>query len=211
MLRVGLTGGLASGKSFAAAEFGRLGCAILQADRLGHRVLAEDSDVRAEVVAEFGARVLAPDGAIDRGALAAVVFSDERCLERLNAIIHPRVFLHVDEFFRNVEAADPSAVAIVEAAIMVESGSYRRYERLVLAACPRAMQIERFVKREGGSRAEAESRLARQMPLEKKRPYAHFVIDTGGTEEQTLEQVREVFAGLRAEAIRKRANPKEIC
>ena len=202
MLKVGLTGGLASGKSFAAAEFERLGCQLLHADAIGRRILSDDADARAEVVSAFGSGVLDSDGDIARGALARVAFADQRSLERLNAIIHPRVFRQIDEFFCKVESSHPDAVAIVEAAIMIESGSYRRYDRLVLAACPREMQIQRFVEREGGTAAEAESRIARQMPLADKLAYADFVIDTGGTRERTLGQVREVYARLQATAAR---------
>ena len=200
MLRVGLTGGLASGKSFAASEFERLGCDVLQADRLGHAILADDAAVLDEVTVAFGPQVLGADGAIDRKALAKVVFASKEKLERLNSIVHPRVFERVDNFFLQIERRDPSAVALVEAAIMVETGSYRRYDRLVLAACSRETQIDRFVRRDGATRDEAEARLGRQMPLEEKRRYADFVIDTGGSEARTLEQVHEVYRHLRDEA-----------
>ncbi len=201
MLRVGLTGGLASGKSFAAREFERLGCAVLQADKLGHRILADDPGALHEVARAFGPGVLDESGAIDRKALGATVFSDTSKLERLNAIVHPRVFERLERFFLDVESSDPDAVAMVEAAIMVESGSYKRYQRLVLAACPREMQIERFVRREGASREEAESRIDRQLPLEEKRRHVHFVIDTSGTKVETLCQVAEVYRELSAEAV----------
>lgn len=202
MLKVGLTGGLASGKSFAAAEFERLGCRLLHADAIGRGILADDADARAEVVSAFGSEVLDDDGDIARRELARIAFADQRSLERLNAIIHPRVFRRIDEFFREIESSHPYAVAMVEAAIMIESGSYRRYDRLILAACPRRTQIQRFVEREGGTAAEAESRMARQMPLADKLTYADFIIDTGGTEDRTLGQVREVYARLRATAER---------
>jgi dephospho-CoA kinase len=208
MLRVGLTGGLASGKSFAASEFERLGCAVLQADKLGHRILAEDLEARDEIVREFGQGILSEDGAISRKALSAIVFSDKNRLQRLNAIVHPRVFAGLERFFGEVETRDPDAVAMVEAAIMIESGSYKRYQRLVLAACPRELQIERFMRRDAASRQEAESRIARQMPLEDKRRFAHFLIDTGGTEAETLRQVRTVYGRLRAEAAQ--AGRKEV-
>ena len=206
MLRVGLTGGLASGKSFAASEFERLGCVVLQADRLGHAILAEDAVALGEVTAAFGKQVLGADGAIDRKALARVVFASEDELERLNSIVHPRVFERVEDFFRRTAQRDPDAVALVEAAIMVETGSYRRYDRLVLAACPREAQIDRFVQRAGATRAEAEARLGRQMPLDEKRKYADYVIDTGGSKARTLEQVREVYRYLRNEADKKEAH-----
>jgi len=200
MLKVGLTGGLASGKSFAGAEFERLGCAVLQADKLGHRILEEDAVARDAIVDEFGPAVLTETGEISRKALSAIVFRDADRLKRLNAIVHPRVFAGFENFFDEVAARDPNAVAMVEAAIMIESGSYKRYQRLVLAACPRELQVERFMRRDGASRQEAESRIARQMPLEEKRRFADFVIDTGGTETETLRQVRRVYRRLRAEA-----------
>lgn len=200
MLRVGLTGGLASGKSFAAVEFQRLGCTVLQADRLGHSVLEKDGAVRDEVVEAFGPGVLGTDGAIERKALAAAVFPDPARLERLNAIVHPRVFAGIERFFREAEARDPGGIAIVEAAIMIESGSYKRYQRLVLAACPPAMQVERYRQRAGATREEADSRIARQMPLEEKRRIADYVIDTSGTKKRTIRQVRRVYRELCAEA-----------
>ena len=156
----------------------------------------------AKVVAEFGTGVLGPGGAIDRKALAAIVFADSGRLERLNAIIHPRVFERIEGFFQAVDRETANLVAMVEAAVMIESGSYKRYQRLVLASCPRDVQIDRFVRRDGGTRADAESRIDRQMPLAEKRRYAHFVIDTGGTEEQTIRQVGEIYEKLRAEALR---------
>ena len=200
MLRVGLTGGLASGKSFVGRELQRLGCAVLQADRLGHQVLSEDARAMEEVLGEFGKGVLTPRGTIDRNELGALAFSDEKRLAKLNSIVHPRVFERLERFFSEAAEREPDGIAVVEAAIMIESGSYRRYQRLVLAACPRELQIERFIAREGASRQEAEARIQRQLPLEEKRKYAHFVIDTAGTKESTLRQVRRAYRRLKAEA-----------
>ncbi len=200
MLKVGLTGGLASGKSFIASEFERLGCAVLQADKLGHQILAEDADAVDAVAEAFGTGVLTPGGAIDRKALGAIAFSDETLLARLNAIVHPKVFARQERFFAEVADQDPEGIAMVEAAIMIESGSYRRYQRLVLAACPRELQVERFIAREGASRQEAEARIDRQLPLDEKREYADYVIDTAGSKQRTLRQVRDVHRRLRAEA-----------
>ena len=145
MLKVGLTGGLASGKSFVAEHFARWGARVLHADLAGHQTLEPDGEAYAEVVALFGDRVLRPDGAIDRKALGAIVFADPVKLERLNALIHPHVFARQRAFFEQVREQDPQGVAVVEAAIMVETGSYKAYDRLVVAACPVAVQIERFV------------------------------------------------------------------
>lgn len=203
MLRVGLTGGLASGKSFAAGEFERLGCPLLHADRVGRALLADDAGAREETIAAFGSGIVGGDGTVDRSALARLAFGDPAKLERLNGIIHPRVFRRIDAFFDAVERRTPSAVAVVEAAIMIETGSYRRYDRIVLVACPRELQVQRFVERGSGTRADAEARLGRQMPLEEKRRFAHHVIDSGGSKDETLAQVRRLCGQLQAAASRR--------
>ncbi len=208
MLKVGLTGGLASGKSFIAAELERLGARVLHADKLGHAALMPNGEAYAAAVELFGREILAADKTIDRGKLAAIVFNDPEKLKRLNALVHPHVFAGQQRFFAAVEADDPGAAAVVEAAIMIESGSYKRYDRLIVAACPREMQIARFVKRERASAAEAEARLARQMPLEEKLQYADFVIDTSGGKAATLARVRDIYHKLRNEA---RGVRSEVC
>lgn len=208
MLKVGLTGGLASGKTFIAAELERLGAHVLHADKLGHAVLMPDGEAYAGVVDLFGSEILAPDNTIDRRRLGAIVFSDPAKLERLNALVHPHVFNRQQQFFNAIEARDPDAVAVVEAAVMIESGSYKRYDRLLLAACPRAMQMARFAARERSTAAAAEARLERQLPLEEKRKYADFVIDTSGNKAATLARVRDVYDKLRDAA---RQIQTEVC
>lgn len=183
MLRVGLTGGLASGKSFVAGELAALGCTIISADALGHAVIEEEG--REEVIAAFGTT--------DRKEIAAQVFSDPAALARLNAIVHPHVFARQE---RLIAAAEPRAIIVVEAAIMIESGSWRRYDKLLIAACGEAQQIERAAAR-GMSRQDAIARIRNQMPLAEKRKFADYVIETSGTEEHTRAQVRTVFEALR--------------
>lgn len=200
MLKVGLTGGLASGKSFIAAELERLGARVIHADKLGHAALMPGGGAYADAVEAFGKAILASDKTIDRKKLGAIVFNDPEKLKRLNALVHPRVFAGQQRFFAAVEADAPHAVAVVEAAVMVESGSYKRYDRLIVAACPRGMQIARFVERERASAAEAEARLSRQMPLAEKLKHADFVIDTSGSKAATLARVRDVYHKLRDEA-----------
>ncbi len=206
MLKVGLTGSLASGKSFIAAELERLGARVIHADKLGHAVLMPDGEAYADAIESFGREILAPDNTIDRRKLGAIVFNDPKKLERLNALVHPRVFDRQQRFFAEIEAEDPDAVAVVEAAVMIESGSYERYDRLIVATCPRDVQIARFVEREHAAVEEAEARLARQMPLEEKLKYADFVIDTSISKTATLACVRDVYyelmdnaRGIRAE------------
>lgn len=197
MLRVGLTGGLASGKSFVGEALASLGCHLLKADELGHRLLLPGTEVYRRVVEEFGPSILDEEGRIQRRALAQLVFADPEKLARLNAIVHPAVIEEEERWLAGVEAADPHGIGVVEAAILIETGSYRRFDRIVLAVCSREQQIERAMKRDGLSREEALQRLERQMPLEEKRKFADFIIDTSGEKQQTLAQVRRLFEELR--------------
>jgi dephospho-CoA kinase len=198
-LKVGLTGGLASGKSFVADCFARWGAHVLHADKVGHSVLEPGGEAYADVVGEFGDQVLGPDGAIDRKKLGAIVFAEPDKLARLNALVHPHVFTRQREFFEQVASKDPNAVAVVEAAIMVETGSYKEYDRLVLAVCPPEVQIARFIAREGASEEAARARMERQMPLAEKIPYADFLIDTSGSKDDTVSHAREVWEKLKEE------------
>ncbi len=202
MLKVGLTGGLASGKTYVAQLLEQLGCHVIHADRLGHEVLLPEGEAYHDVVKEFGREILGPDGQIDRKALGTLVFDDPKKLERLNALIHPHVFRRQQEFFDRVAAEDPGGIAVVEAAIMIEVGSYKRYDRLIVTFCPEEMQIRRFVEREGAGEQEARARLARQMPLVDKRKFADYVIDTSGYKQDTARQVREVYGKLKLDAKR---------
>ena len=200
MLKVGLTGGLASGKTYVARLLQDLGCHVVQADRLGHEVLRRGGEAYDDVVREFGPHILSPDGEVDRKVLGKIVFADAARLATLNSLVHPHVFRRQQEFFEQVERNDPHGIALVEAAIMIESGSHKSYDRLVLTVCPREMQIRRFMERDGATEEEALRRLDRQMPLEEKHRFADYVIDTSGTKEKTERQAREVYDSLRAEA-----------
>lgn len=201
MLRVGLTGGLASGKSFVGESLAALGCHLLKADELGHRLLMPGTPVYEKVVSAFGRAVLDDEGRIMRRALASIVFEDPDRLAMLNAIVHPAVIEQEERWMREVSATDPHGIAIVEAAILIETGSYRRFDKIVLAVCSDEQQVERAMKRDGLSRDEAMARLRRQMPLAEKRKFADYVIDTSGDKEQTLEQVRRLYAELRKLAL----------
>lgn len=201
MLRVGLTGGLASGKSFVGESLAALGCHLLKADELGHRLLMPGTPVYEKVVSAFGRAVLDDEGRIMRRALASIVFEDPDRLAMLNAIVHPAVIEQEERWMREVSATDPHGIAIVEAAILIETGSYRRFDKIVLAVCSDEQQLERAMKRDGLSRDEAMARLRRQMPLAEKRKFADYVIDTSGDKEQTLEQARRLYAELRKLAL----------
>lgn len=198
MLRVGLTGGLASGKSFVGEALAGLGCFLVNADALGHEVLQPGGPAYGPVVREFGPAILEPDGTISRKRLAALVFDAPDRLRALNSYVHPHVIRREEELMRGFERRDPRGIGVVEAAILIETGSYKRFDRIILAVCGREEQIERAVARGGMTSEEALVRLERQMPLDEKRRYAHYVIDTSGTKDETLARVRDVYQKLRS-------------
>lgn len=200
MLRVGLTGGLASGKSFVGEALASLGCHLLKADELGHKLLEPGTEVHGRVVEAFGPSILDAEGRIVRRALASLVFDRPEKLSLLNSIVHPAVIEEEERWMRQIEASDPHGIAIVEAAILIETGSYKRFDRIVLAVCTDEQQIARAMKRDGLTREEALARLSRQMPLAEKRKFADFVIDTSGDKEQTLVQVKRLYDELRRRA-----------
>ena len=197
MLKVGLTGGIASGKSFVGEALAGCGCLLIKADELGHAVMAPGGEAYQPVVQEFGREILAGDGAIDRTALAALVFADPQRLARLNALVHPAVIRREDESIVAYGAAHPDGIAVVEAAILIETGSYSRFYKLILVTCTDEQQVERALRREGALESDVRARISRQMPLDRKRKYADFVIDTSGEKEDTLRQTRAVYDVLR--------------
>ncbi|HUJ50165.1 MAG TPA: dephospho-CoA kinase [Bryobacteraceae bacterium] len=198
MLRVGLTGGLASGKSFVGQALADLGCYLIEADQLGHQVLLPDGEAYAGVVREFGPAILDREGFIDRKKLGALVFDHPERLEKLNRLVHPPVGERQARMIAEIGQRDPKAIIVVAAAILVETGSYRRFDRLIVVTCTLEQQIERAMKRGPYSREEVLARLSRQLPLEEKVRLADYVIDTSGTKESTLEQVRAVYNSLRS-------------
>lgn len=198
MLRVGLTGGLASGKSFVGRALAALGCFLIQADELGHRVLEPGGEAYDGVIREFGSEIVRADGTIDRPKLAALVFHDSQRLAALNALVHPPVWARERRLLDEYAAAHPHGIAVVEAAILVETGSYRNYAKLIVAVCSEEQQIERAMSRDGMTREQVLDRLNRQMPLAEKIKYADYVIDTSGAKENTLAQARDVYQALLA-------------
>ncbi|MDX2268033.1 MAG: dephospho-CoA kinase [Bryobacter sp.] len=196
MLRVGLTGGLATGKSVVAEVFASLGSPLLKADELGHQLLRRGQPAFAPVLARFGEGILAPDGEIDRRALGALVFSQPAELSALNEIIHPLVFQYEQDWFTTIAQTQPHAVAVVEAAILIETGNYRSFDTLVVTWCPEPLQIQRALARGNATLADVQRRLARQMSASEKRNYARFVIDTSGSLADTISQAHAVHENL---------------
>jgi len=197
MLKVGLTGGLACGKSFVGEVLRGYGCLLIQADELGHAVLSPGGEAYDPVVREFGGAILDAEGRIDRRALAAQVFGAPARLETLNHLVHPAVFHREDELIATFAAREPHGIAVVEAAILIETGAFRRYDRIVLVTCREDQQVERALRRDGASESDVRARLSRQMPVDEKRKYADFVIDTSGEKTETVRQTCAVFEELR--------------
>jgi dephospho-CoA kinase len=198
MLRVGLTGGLASGKSFVGRALADLGCLLIQADELGHQVIEPGAEAYQAVIGEFGKEILNADQTIDRRALAAKVFSNPERLEKLNSLVHPPVRARTKALLDRFAAANPSGIAVIEAAILIETGGFHNYDRLIVAVCTPEQQIERAISRDHLTREEALARMSRQMPLEEKVKFADYVINTSGTKEHTLAQTRAVYETLRS-------------
>jgi dephospho-CoA kinase len=188
MLRVGLTGGIGCGKSTVAAMMRELGCMILEADSLAHRLIEPGQPAYAEIVRDFGRQILAADERIDRPTLAEVVFRDSMWLARLNGIVHPRVLDALDRQLDDLAQHKPHAVAVVEAALLVESRYHERLERLVVVWCRPEQQIERLFAR-GMARDDAGRRIASQMAMDQKRRMADDEIDNSETLEHTRRQV----------------------
>lgn len=197
MLKVGLTGSIAVGKSFVCNIFRELGCYVIDADQTSRDVVEPNTPGLARIVKEFGEEVLDSDGRLDRKKLGAIVFGDEAKRQLLNSIVHPLVKERQNKWLAEVESRSPDAIAIVDAALMIESGGYRRFDKLIVVWCDADIQLQRLMKRDGMTMAEAEARINAQMPQDEKRSYADLEIDTSGTTEQTRERTIAVFKELK--------------
>ncbi len=196
MLRVGLTGGLASGKSFVGRALANLGCYLIEADKLGHEVMLPGAEAYDAIVREFGREILDSDGRISRRKLSGIVWNDPERLEKLSSFVHPPVQAREETRMAEIARDHPGAIAVVEAAILVETGRYKSFDRLIVVTCSLERQMERALERGSYSKEEILARLARQLPLEEKLRVADYVIDTSGEKEATLEQVRKLYGAL---------------
>ena len=213
MLKVGLTGGIASGKSIVGEMFIALGAHLVQADRIAHQLMLPGQSVYNEVVRHFGGEILNPDLSVNRAKLAEAAFGKASSqaashipsrIDELNRIVHPAVLRSQEEWMEEMGRQDPRAVAIVEAALILEAGAAKRFDRLIVVTCSDAQRIARFAARQklnlDAARKEVERRMAAQLPDPEKIKAADFVIDNSGSLDQTQEQVRDVWDRLRAEA-----------
>ena len=197
-LLVGLTGGIATGKSTVADTLRRLGAEVIDADQLARDVVAPGEPALAEIVREFG-DVLQPDGTLDRKKLGAIVFGDTPRRKRLEAITHPAIRERFLARLRELGAVGFEGLVFFDAPVMIESGNYRNMDRLVVVFTGGATQRERLMARDGMSAAEASRRMATQMPVADKAKLADYVIDNSGDRAATEARTREVFAALLAE------------
>jgi dephospho-CoA kinase len=196
VLRVGLTGGSACGKTTVAGFLERLGAAILDADAVAHRLLEPTGAAFRETVQEFGDAVQRPDGSIDRKKLAALVFSDPERRRRLEAILHPRILLEEERLLRTLRREPTPRILVTDAALLVETGAWRRYDALIVVHCRRDTQLRRLTEGQGLSRREAALRLGSQLPNEDKIRHADFAIDTDRDPEDTRREAKRIYAAL---------------
>ncbi len=195
MLKVGLTGGIATGKTHCLRRFAHHGAPVVDADRLAHEAVAPGSPGLVAVVARFGRTVLASDGTLDRGRLADIVFADAGARRDLEAVVHPIVYRAMAQWFAGLEI-DGRRLGIADVPLLFETGHAGDFDRVVVAACPADAQVRRLIERDGLGEQEARRRLAAQWPIAKKRRAADFVIDTGGTLAETDARVDTVWATL---------------
>ena len=196
MLEVGLTGGIASGKSTVAAMFRELGAHLIDADLLARRAVEPGSPALEEIKREFGPRAVGPDGGLDRAFLRQRIFSDEAARARLNSIVHPRVNELMQAEKTALGREDPQGVLLVDVPLLYETGGQDRFAAVVVVYVPREVQIARLMERDRADRGQAEQALAAQMPLEQKRSRAKFVVDNSGSMEETRKQVVVVWGHL---------------
>lgn len=199
---MGLTGGIACGRTTLSRVFAaRPGWCVLDADQVAHALMAEGGAAVAEIRGAFGEGVSASDGGVDRKALGRLVFSDPAARRRLEGILHPMILDIIDRDMDSFGRRVGSGVVVVDAALMVETGTHARHHRLVVAHCPRPEQLARLMARDRMSREQAEARIAAQASLEEKMALADYLIDTSGTVEETAAATAAV-AGLLEEDMR---------
>jgi dephospho-CoA kinase len=196
MLRVGLTGSIGVGKSFVTSVFVELGCRVLDADQTAREVVMPGTPGLKALVDVFGKDILSTDGTLDRKRLGALIFADQNKREQLNHTLHPFIIARQDEILNGWEAEDPNGIGIVDAALMIESGGYKRFDKLIVVHCRLEVQLERLMLRDKLSRDEALRRINSQMPQEEKQRYADYLIDTSDGFELTRSRSVEIYNRL---------------
>lgn len=200
MLKVGLTGGIASGKSTVDRMLVELGAHLVDTDQLARRVVEPGSPALAEIAQAFGPEMIAADGSLDRPRMRALAFGDEQARNRLNAIVHPRINQLVAAELARLAEGDPQGVAIVDVPLLFETGGEKRFDCTVLVYVPEAVQLRRLMARDHCAAQAAQEALKAQMPLENKKKKADFLVDNSGGLDETLKQVQRLWQDLLGKA-----------
>jgi dephospho-CoA kinase len=196
MLQVGLTGNIATGKSQASKKFGELGAQVIDADLIAHEILDRGTDTFERILQTFGEGIIAEDGSIDRKRLGSIVFSDPEKRILLNHLTHPVIGSRIRQKIGRLERSSGAQIVIIEAALMVEVGSYKRYHALVVVTCQPSIQLSRLMNRDHLSLEDAKARIRSQMPMEEKLRVADYRIDTSGSLGETHRQVEIIYGKL---------------
>ena len=196
-LLVGLTGGMGSGKSLAAAYFKALGAQMIDADRISRELVAPGKPAWKEIIEEFGSNVLNPDQTLNRKQIAAIVFNDESKRKKLEDIIHPRVIVEERRLYEKYRQKNSRVLAVIDAALLIESGNYKNVDKVIVVQCGKEEQIRRVMERDGTARSEVENRLHSQMPLEEKVVFGDYILRNDDTRESLKSQVGELYRNLR--------------
>lgn len=200
MLRVGLTGGIACGKTYVTEKLRALGCEVLDADQVARTVVEPGQPAYQDIVKEFGPEALQADGTIDRAKLSAIIFSDAAQRAKMNAIVHPRVHEAQSRWMAEVVARNPAAIAVVDAALMIESGGYKQFDKLVVVYCTPEIQLARLMMRNNLPLEEAARRIAAQMPTDEKLKYADYSLDTSDGFAPTDQRIIALYTELQKQA-----------
>ena len=196
MLKVGLTGSIAVGKTFVCDVLAELGCRVLDADQTAREVVEPGTEGLERIVREFGEDVLTATGALDRKKLGAIVFEDPDKRALLNAIVHPLVIERQDRWIAEQERSDADGIAVIDAALMIESGGYKRFDQLIVVWCEADVQLRRLMERDNLTETEARRRIEAQMPQSEKKKFADHLINTTLGFEDTRRQTKKVYRVL---------------
>ena len=194
---IGLTGGIATGKSSVSALLEKAGAVIIDADRIARQVVKKGLPAYREIVASFGEAILLPDGEINRSSLGNIIFNDPRKKQLLNRIVHPYVRKEQNRQLKHIEKNDPDAIVILDIPLLIETQKYMDLSELIVVYAPEHIQIARLMQRDGISKTDALARVRSQMPIEEKKGKATIVIDNSGTRENTRKQTLKIFQRLK--------------
>lgn len=196
MLKVGLTGGIATGKSTVADIFKNFGAKLVDADELAREILKKDEPAYKSIISQFGNQILQDDGEIDRAKLGKIVFSNPEDLKILNNITHPQIVENEDEICKNIIKENPDSIIIVNAALLIEAGTFHRFDKIILVYALVETQIDRLVKRNCLDKNQAIARIKSQMSFEEKRRFADFIVDNDGELQRTIQQCEQIYSEL---------------